>query len=88
MKVTPSQSFERSYKKYRKKRPQIVDDIKDVITQLGKDHYHPSLKTHQLKGKMKHLHSCSVSYQIRMIFQIVSDTEIVLVSLNDHDQYE
>ena len=49
------------------------------------DPHHPSLRLHQLKGKLKNLHSISIniSYRITLEFYF-TDKEIVLVNVGHH----
>lgn len=48
-----------------------------------------SLKTHKLKGEFEGYWSCSVTYDIRIIFKIVKDESedaILLLSIGTHDE--
>jgi len=51
------------------------------------DPFHPSLRIHQLSGKLKDLHSISIniSYRISVEF-MVKNKQIILVSIGTHDE--
>ena len=48
--------------------------------------FHPSLRLHPLKGKLRGMWSMSVNMQYRIIFQL-EDNEVVFVSIGKHDIY-
>ncbi|MFA5729950.1 MAG: type II toxin-antitoxin system mRNA interferase toxin, RelE/StbE family [Candidatus Paceibacterota bacterium] len=53
---------------------------------LKESPFHPSLRLHPLKGKLKGLWSMSVNMQYRIIFQL-EDNEVVFISIGKHDIY-
>ena len=58
---------------------------------LSGNPFHPSLKTHKLKGKLSGAWACTVEYDCRIIFdfQNNSDTgekEILLIDVGSHDE--
>lgn len=83
-----SKAFIRSAKKYIKKSPQIVDDIKETLELLSEDAFHPSLKTHKLKGILEGSWACSVGYDLRIVFEFVEHEKaeaILLEDIGTHD---
>lgn len=49
--------------------------------------YHPSLRLHSLKGRLKGLSSVSINMSYRIVLQlIVRDRDIILIDIGDHDQ--
>ncbi|MFA6099830.1 MAG: type II toxin-antitoxin system mRNA interferase toxin, RelE/StbE family [Patescibacteria group bacterium] len=48
---------------------------------------HPSLRLHQLKGRLKGSWSVSVNLKIRIIFKRMSNGDIVFYSIGVHDIY-
>lgn len=48
---------------------------------------HPSLRLHGLKGKLRALHSISVTMRIRIIFKRMGNGDIVFLSIGQHDIY-
>ena len=83
-----SKAFIRSAKKYIKKSPQIVDDIKETLELLSEDAFHPSLKTHKLKGILEGSWACSAGYDLRIVFEFVEHEQteaILLEDIGTHD---
>ena len=70
-----------------KKHPELLTQYEKTLKILELNPYHPSLRLHQLKGKLKDLHSVSinVSYRITLEFYF-DDKEIVLVNVGHHDK--
>ncbi len=48
---------------------------------------HISLKVHKLHGKLNGKWSFSVNYQIRIVFDYLDASEIVLYAIGSHDVY-
>ena len=48
---------------------------------------HPSLRLHQLKGKLTGSWSISVTMNVRIIFARLENGEIVFYSVGQHDLY-
>lgn len=72
--------------KFVKKHPELISQYEKTLKILEVDPHHPSLRLHQLKGRLKDLHSVSIniSYRITIEFYF-SDKEIVLVNVGHHD---
>jgi addiction module RelE/StbE family toxin len=83
-----SKAFIRSAKKYIKKSPNMIEDIKETLELLSEDAFHPSLKTHKLKGILEGSWACSVGYDLRIVFEFVQhqDAEAILLEdIGTHD---
>ena len=49
------------------------------------NHHEPSLKTHNLKGKLKGLSLCSLNYEHRIILNIkIVEDKIYLIDIGTH----
>ena len=58
---------------------------------MTEDPFHPTLKTHELSGRLKGLWACWVEYDCRIIFAFEPDPDaqgdmIVLIDLGTHDE--
>jgi addiction module RelE/StbE family toxin len=87
-KLLKSKAFIRSAKKFIKKSPQIVNDIKATLELLSEDAFHLSLKTHKLKGKLEGSWACSAGYDLRFVFEFVQHEgaeAILLEDIGTHD---
>lgn len=65
----------------------LQEDVITKIKLLNDTNNHHSLKVHKLKGRLKGFYSFSVDYKNRVIFEYISDDEIVLLAVGDHDMY-
>jgi len=86
--VIASPAFKRCLKAWIKSDPQTKQPIADAMELLSLDAFCPALHSHKLHGKMKGAWSCSVGYDLRIIFEIqkLDGIEvIVLVDLGTHD---
>lgn len=89
MKLVLSPTFTRTTKKIIKKNPSLSDSIRSTLRLLEADHFHPQLKTHQLKGSLSGSMACSVAYDLRIIFEIIiedSQQMILLQTIGTHDE--
>jgi addiction module RelE/StbE family toxin len=76
--------FKKSYKKLTltiKKKAEIKEKI------FRKNPFHPSLKTHKLKGKLKDIWSFSVDNKYRIIF-IFDNNDVIFLDIGGHEIYE
>ncbi len=83
-----SKAFIRSAKKIVTKSPDSASDIQMTLVLLSEDAFHPSLKTHKLKGNLEGSWACSAGYDLRMVFEFVQheDAEAILLEdIGTHD---
>ncbi|MBC6420718.1 MAG: type II toxin-antitoxin system mRNA interferase toxin, RelE/StbE family [Hormoscilla sp. SP12CHS1] len=93
MKVAWSAKSLRSFKRIVRKNPQLRLLLEEKLRQLAADPFHPSLRTHKLKGDLADSWSCSLDYDYRIIFEFVRVTEeeeeeeaILLLNIGNHDE--
>ncbi|MEM1169613.1 MAG: type II toxin-antitoxin system mRNA interferase toxin, RelE/StbE family [Cyanobacteria bacterium P01_H01_bin.35] len=91
MKVAWSAKSLRSFKSLVRKNPQLRLLIEQTLRQLVEDPFHPSLRTHKLRGDLAGCWSCSVDYSYRIIFEFVQEPEeeeeaILLLNIGSHDE--
>jgi toxin HigB-1 len=79
-------TFIKRAKKFVKQHPELISQYEKTLKILENNPHHPSLRLHQLKGKLKDLHSVAIniSYRITLEF-FFDDREIVLVNVGRHD---
>lgn len=88
-KLLPSSAFIRAAKRKTKKNPRLAQDIQNTLDLLALDAYHPSLKTHKLKGQFKGSWACSAGYDLRIVFEFVQhkgSPAILLLTVGTHDE--
>ncbi len=80
-------SYIKRASKYVKKHPDLISQYEKTLKLLEIDPNHPSLRLHQLKGKLQDLHSVSIniSYRITLEFIFIKK-EIILVNVGHHDE--
>ena len=84
-----SSAFVRAARKAVKKNPQLAADLAATLEVLERDAFHPSLRTHKLKGKLEGVCACSAGYDLRILFRFVThdDAEaILLLTVGGHDE--
>ena len=92
MKLRWQSQFKRALKKQVKLHPGLLDEVQAVLTQLEQDPFVPNLRTHKLHGPMAGQWSCSVAYDLRIVFAFVPDLDepneqaIALLNLGAHDE--
>ena len=79
-------SYIKRARKLLKKHPDLASQYEKPLKILEINPQHPSLRLHQLKGRLNNLQSISIniSYRITLEFYFV-DKEIILVNVGHHD---
>ncbi len=84
-----SGSFIKKAKKLIKRNPKITQDLQATLKTLSEDPFHPSLKTHKLKGELFEFWACSINYDLRIIFKFIQHEDmqsVLLSSIGTHDE--
>jgi len=87
--LLPSQAFIRSAKRFARKHPDLERELQARLELLAVDTFHPSLRTHKLKGKLGGSWACSAGYDLRVVFQFVKHSgqdAILLEGMGTHDE--
>jgi mRNA-degrading endonuclease YafQ of YafQ-DinJ toxin-antitoxin module len=87
--IIRSEAFVRTARRFLKKHPNETDAIRATLQLLSEDAFHPSLKTHKLKGELAGSWACSAGYDCRIVFEFVTQagTEAILLqSIGTHDE--
>ena len=83
--------FPKRYKKHAqqflKLHPELQTKYIKTLQLLELNPHAPSLRLHQLHGKLSELHSVSINIAYRItIYFMISEKEITLVDIGTHDQ--
>jgi len=86
-----SASFKRAFKQLARQHPQLRNKAQGILEQLSEDPFQGTLRTHKLKGKLTGSWACSVDYDIRIVFDFVTnpesaEEEILLLTVGSHDE--
>ncbi len=80
-------SYNKRAKKFIKKHPEILGQYEKTLKLLEFKPTHPSLRLHELKGKLKGLHSVSINISYRITLELlISDNDIILIDVGNHDR--
>ena len=77
--------FKRQYKPLTR---QQKSDFKKAIQLFVENPFHPSLKTHKLKGKLQSFWSFSINHSDRVLFKFSGKNAIDLINVGDHSIYK
>jgi len=74
-----------------RKRPDLHNDIAEVLMLLVVNPFAPQLETHKLKGKLSGSWACSAGYDLRIVFDFVKtekdrEDDILLLAIGTHDE--
>lgn len=78
------QGFIDKLKKLKTKNPTLYFKIHKQLSLFKENPKHPSLRTHQLKGKLKNVFSISISRSFRLIY--TKNGEYLFFDLGFHSQ--
>jgi mRNA-degrading endonuclease YafQ of YafQ-DinJ toxin-antitoxin module len=66
----------------------LQEDVIQKIELFKNKENHKQLKVHKLSGPFDTYHSFSVNYSYRILFDYVSQEEVVLLKVGTHDIYD
>ena len=84
--ISFASSFKRAYKRKIGNDPQRKARFLSKLAAFQNDPFDPQLRTHKLSGRLSHLWSFSVEYDLRIIFYFASKDKTVLVDIGTHDE--
>jgi len=81
------QQFKKTCKKWIGKHKNHTGSLKQKLTLLKEDPFHPQLKTHSLSGTLSGLWSARINYEYRLVFKFLDDdkNKILLIDIGKHD---
>jgi mRNA-degrading endonuclease YafQ of YafQ-DinJ toxin-antitoxin module len=72
--------------KFLKRNPAIENQYAKALELLEHNPHHPSLRLHALSGRLSGLHSISINLKYRITIElIITEREIILINVGDHD---
>ncbi len=82
-----TKSYNKRASRFIKKHPDLLGQYEKTLKLLELNPSHPSLRLHELKGKLKGLHSVSINISYRITLELlVSEKDIILVNVGPHDR--
>ncbi len=87
--IVKNLEYSRKFVKKLKKLPLHIIKVAGEKEKIFKENpLHPSLKLHELHGKLNDLWSISISDSYRIIFERQENGDIVFISIGKHDIYK
>jgi mRNA-degrading endonuclease YafQ of YafQ-DinJ toxin-antitoxin module len=81
-----TEQYNRRAAKFLKRHPDVESQYAKTLELLELNPHHPSLRLHCLSGKLEGLQSVSINIKYRITIEmIITDSEIVLINVGDHD---
>ncbi len=79
-------SYERKAAKFPGKHADLINRYRKTLELFRVNPFHPSLRLHGLKGRLKGLYSVSLSVQYRISIEFLVDKETVIpIDIGEHD---
>lgn len=81
-----TEQYEKRALRFLKRHPELEKQYLKTLQLLEGNPFHPSLRLHQLSGRLSGLHSVSINLSYRITLEFLIDgQEIILVNIGDHD---
>ena len=81
-----TEQYNRRAAKFLKRHPDVEDQYAKTLELLELNPHHPSLRLHGLSGRLDGLQSISINLKYRVTIEmIITESEIVLINVGDHD---
>jgi mRNA-degrading endonuclease YafQ of YafQ-DinJ toxin-antitoxin module len=81
-----TEQYEKRALRFLKRHPELEKQYLKTLQLLEANPHHPSLRLHQLSGRLSGLHSVSINLSCRITLEfLLKDQEIIPVNVGDHD---
>ena len=81
-----TEAYNKRAAKWLKRHPELRQQYLKTLQLLELNPFHPSLRLHALSGRLQGVHAVSINLSYRITLELlVSDEEIVLINVGDHD---
>ena len=85
-KIILTERYTRTAVRFLRRHPDMARAYEKTLALLEANPHHPSLRLHALSGRLAGVHSVSINLSYRITLHLlVSDREIVPISVGDHD---
>lgn len=83
--ITFTSSFKRAYKKTIVGNPELKVRFWEAVDTFMHDPFDRKLRTHKLSGKLSHLYSFRITFEIRIVFYFKGSDKAIFVDIGSHD---
>ena len=81
-----TEQYNRRAAKFLKQHPDVEKQYAKTLELLELNPHHPSLRLHKLSGRLEGLQSISINLKYRITIEmIITEHEIILINVGDHD---
>ncbi len=81
-----TEQYNRRAAKFLMRHPDVESQYAKTLELLELNPHHPSLRLHGLSGRLDGLQSISINLKYRVTIEmIITESEIVLINVGDHD---
>lgn len=81
------ESYVRKAKKFLRKHPEVRNQYQKTLELLEVNPHHPSLRLHDLQGRLSGLSCVPINMSYRIVLEmVIRDNDIILVDVGNHDQ--
>ncbi|GAB6192911.1 type II toxin-antitoxin system RelE/ParE family toxin [Desulfocastanea catecholica] len=82
-----TESYVRRAIKYFKKHPELLSQYEKCLQLMETNPFHPSLRLHPLRGKLKDVYSLSITLSYRLTIEfLIEDKKIIPIHIGTHDE--
>ena len=78
-------SYRKREKKFLKQHPELLNQYKKTLKLLQDNPFHPSLKSHHLKGCHKGISSASINKSYRITHASIKNENLILIDVGKHE---
>lgn len=86
MKIRLHPRFKKAYKNRIKPNKKLITQMEERINRFKNNPRDPILKNHPLKGQKEALRAFSITGDIRVIYQPISEGEVIFIDIGSHNQ--
>jgi mRNA-degrading endonuclease YafQ of YafQ-DinJ toxin-antitoxin module len=84
--ITFDPAFEKRWLKYlRGLTEKQKEHLRERLAIFKEDIFDKRLRTHRLKGNLKHYYAFSISFSDRIVFRIIEDEIVYFIEIGGHD---
>ncbi|MBI5325317.1 MAG: type II toxin-antitoxin system YafQ family toxin [Ignavibacteriae bacterium] len=86
-KIVFTESYDKRARRFLKQHPDLRKQYEKTLELLESNPFHPSLKLHPLKGRLRELHSVYINLVYRIVIEfIIQDDKIIPIDIGSHDE--
>ena len=79
--------FKRAFVKFARKHPELRNATEETLASLKADPFNPSLRLHNLSGRLIGKQAVSITYAYRIVLCVeIVEHEIILHNIGSHDE--